>query len=138
MVFPFHFPIGLVKVIHKFHMLLKNFKWCEKVHNMRCKVKWDDFCIHRNDRNLNLMELKDVFNACLCKWIVMAFKPRNSNFKLLLKYRMNRFQPSKYKSWVPNVHQILVYNHIIATRSKMWRRIIKTWKSILKHLQYCP
>jgi len=138
MVLPFHFLIGLVKVIHNFHMLLKKFVWCEKAHNMRCKVKWDDYCVHRNARNLNLMELKDVFNVFLCKWTIMAFKPRNSNFKLLFKYWMNRFQPSKYKSSVSNVHWLLVHNHIIATRSKMWKRIVKTWKSIFKCLQYCP
>jgi hypothetical protein len=84
MVLPFHFPIGFVKVIHKFHMILKNFIWCEKAHNMRCKVKWDDYYVHRNDKNLNLVKLKVVFNAFLCKWIIMAFKPIKIQFQTII------------------------------------------------------
>jgi len=61
-----------------------------------------------------------------------------ANFKTFLNYKMNTFWPSKCKSWVLNVHWILVPNHVSTTSFGAWSKIVKTCNSMFKNVHQNP
>jgi hypothetical protein len=43
---------------------------------------------------LGLIDLEKAMDALLCKWVIKALKPGNSNFKLLLGFKFAMCKPS--------------------------------------------
>ena len=47
---------------------------------------------------LGLVDLEEAKTSFLCKWIVKAMEPRESNLQLMLTYRLARFNPQRRQS----------------------------------------
>ena len=49
---------------------------------------------------LGLVDSEDTKTNLLCKWIIKAMEPGESNLQLLLRYRLARFNPQRGRSWI--------------------------------------
>jgi hypothetical protein len=65
---------------------------------MRSRVGWSDCCTRRKIGGLNLVDPKDVLMAALCKWLLMAFKPGESNLKVFLSIACANHVPPNTKN----------------------------------------
>jgi hypothetical protein len=57
---------------------------CGHEHITWAKISGADCCVRQKIRSLSLST--DASNALMCKWILKAYKPRESNLKLFLKF----------------------------------------------------
>ena len=48
---------------------------------------------------LGLVDLEAAKTSLLCKWIVKAMEPGESNFQLMLRYRLARFNAQRESNW---------------------------------------
>lgn len=48
---------------------------------------------------LGLVDPEATKTSLLCKWIVKAMKPRESNLQLMLRYKLAKFNPQRGRSW---------------------------------------
>ena len=72
--------------------------------------------------------------AMMTKWIVKALEPGTSNLQLLLKYRLERYQPYSGDRWGPNMDYFTKLSHQYKQGSKVWNRMAETWKTMNKDL----
>jgi hypothetical protein len=77
--------------------MIRNFCWAGSIHRARARVAWQTCCLKR----CNLIDLQEATTALMAKWIVVAHEPGVSNFKVLLRYRLSRYQPHSRGKWNP-------------------------------------
>lgn len=51
----------------------------------------------KKNEGLGLVDSKVAKISLLCKWIVKAVEPGESNLQLMLRYRLARFNPQREK-----------------------------------------
>jgi hypothetical protein len=50
--------------------------------------------VNKGIKGLGLIDPKEAMYALLCKWVIKALKPGNSNLKLLLGFKLAMCKPS--------------------------------------------
>lgn len=68
----------------------------------------------------------------LCKWIVKAMEPGESNLQLMLRYRLARHNPQRGRSWGVSLDWFTNKQHIGVSGSKVWSHIGKAWRTMVK------
>jgi hypothetical protein len=48
---------------------------------------------------MGFIDPKETMDALLCKWVIKALKPGNSNLELLLNFKLTMCKPSKHMKW---------------------------------------
>lgn len=52
----------------------------------------------KKNGGLGLVDPEVAKTSLLCKWIVKAMEPRESNLQFMLRYRLARFKPQRGRS----------------------------------------
>jgi hypothetical protein len=68
---------------------------------------------------LGLIDPKEAMDTLLFKWVINALKLGNSNFKLLLCFKLTMCKSSKHMKWGLKVNWALVENHNPSPKSKL-------------------
>ena len=74
----------------------------------------------------------------MCKWIVKAMEPGESNLQLMLRYRLAQFNPQSGKSWGVSLEWFTCKQHTRFAGSKVWGYISKAWKVMVKGIYQLP
>jgi hypothetical protein len=69
------------------------------VSRTRVRVSWKTCCLRREDGGLNMIDPQEALTTLMSKWIVTALEPGMSNFKTLLRHRLNQLQPFSWGKW---------------------------------------
>ncbi len=82
------------------------------------------------------VKFEKALNVLITKWVFKALEYGEPNFKIHLRYKMNKSWPSKHKKWMLNIHWILVQIYILGAWSRILRKISKSQKRVSKAI--CP
>ena len=74
----------------------------------------------------------------MCKWIVRAMEPGDSNLKLILRYRLAKFNSQRGKKWGVSLDWFTSKIHQEFTGSKIWGHIRKALKFMRKGVYQIP
>lgn len=74
----------------------------------------------------------------MCKWIISVCESGNSNFKFLLRYRLMPCQPRNGDPWPSSLEWFTKDNFKAHVGSKIWGRVMPSWKSLVGDLQTQP
>jgi hypothetical protein len=85
-----------------------------------------------------MINLKHALTALLCKWMVYACEPGDSNFKLMLRHRLSGFQPLAHEKWGRSMEWFTQTGHTATTGSKVWGRVTRAWKELVGTVQMVP
>ena len=61
---------------------------------------------------LGLVDLEAAKTSLMCKWIVKAMEPGESNLQTMLRYRLAQFNPQRGRSWGVSLDWFTCKNHI--------------------------
>jgi len=50
---------------------------------------------------LGLIYPKEVLSTLMCKWMLLALEPSDSNLKTLLHFKLAKWMPSWHRRWIP-------------------------------------
>ena len=74
----------------------------------------------------------------LCKWIVKAIEPGESNLQLMLRYRLARFNPQRGRRWGVSLDWFTSRQYQGFPGSKIWGHISKAWKIMVRGTYQLP
>lgn len=86
----------------------------------------------RKNGGLGLVDPEAAKTSLMCKWIVKAMEPDESNLQLMLRYRLARLNPQRGRSWDVSLDWFTSKNHVGFAGSKVWGHISKAWKVMAK------
>ena len=66
------------------------------------------------------MDPEEAKTSLLCKWIVKAMEPGESNLQIVLRYRLARFNPQRGQSWGVDLKWFTSKQHQGYSGSKVW------------------
>jgi hypothetical protein len=70
------------------------------------------------------------------KWVITALELGNSNLKLLLGFKLAICKLSNHMKWGFKAYWVLVENHNLSLRSKVWGKIPKDWRQMVEKLDF--
>lgn len=105
---------------------------------MRTRVRLEGMLYEKEVWGLGLVDPEATKTNLLCKWIVKALEPRESNLQLTLRYRLAQFNPKRGRKWGVNLECFTSKNHKGFLVSKVWGHINKAWKSMVKGTYQLP
>jgi hypothetical protein len=121
---------GVAKVKNK----VVNFIWVGADRPTRSRVAWDTCCLKKKERGLGMIDPGDAVNALMSKWIITACEPGQSNFKIMLRYRLTLLQPYSGGYWNPSMLWFTQKGHTASRGSNIWARTTKAWKLMVSEL----
>ena len=127
-----------MKVMHKIKALLRNFLWSGKDHSTRTRVNWHDCCAKKQVGGLNLIDPQEATTSLLCKWVVAAYQPGNSNLQVMLRNKLWTSSPVKNAKWPDEAQWGLIWNHAPIPGSKAWEKVQMAWKKMSRHIRDAP
>ena len=89
---------GSNKILDKIRGVIHNYLWSWKEQLIRTRVSWRECCLKKKYGGLGLVNPEAPKTSLLCKWIIKAMKSGESNFQLMLRYRLARFNPQRGNS----------------------------------------
>jgi hypothetical protein len=128
---------GTVQAIMHIRKLASYFLWAGRETRTLARVAWPILCHRYRDGGLGIIDLEQAMMALMSKWIILALQPGNSNVQLMLRYRLLRTQPTTGANWTPDPRWAMLHTHCTRPGSKVWIRIGKAWKSLVKELSPC-
>jgi hypothetical protein len=111
---------GTKKAIRKCKFLFRNFLWAGGDQCLKTRVNWFYCCTNKDIGGLGLINPKKAMDTLLFKWVIRALKLGNSNFKLLLCFKLTMCKSSKHMKWGPNMNWALFENHNPSPKTKVW------------------
>ena len=84
------------------------------------------------------MDPEAAKTSLMCKWIVRAIEPGESNLQLMLRYRLARFNPQRGHSWGVSLDWFTNKTHQGFQGSKIWGHISKAWRLMVKGVFQVP
>lgn len=136
----FHYSVwgGSNKIFKKIRGAIRNYLWLGKEQHTRTRVSWRICCMKKKNGGLDLVDPEVAKTSLLCKWIVKAMKPGESNLQLMLRYRLARFKPQRGRSWGASLDWFTNKAHQGVAGSKSWGHIGKAWKTMVKGIFQIP
>ena len=101
-------------------------------------MSWKECCLKQKYGGLELVDLEAAKTSLLCKWIVKAMEPRESNLQLMLRYKLARYNPQRGRSWGVSLYWFTSKQHIGVLGSKVWSHIGKVWRIMVKGTYQLP
>lgn len=133
---PFDFFItvwgGSNRILEKIRGTIRNYLWSGKEQYIHTRVCWKECCMKKKYGGLGLVDPEAAKTNLLCKWIVGAMEPRESNLQLMLRCRLAKFNPQKDRSRVINLDWLTNKQHQGFSGSKVWDHISKARKVMAK------
>lgn len=112
--------------------------WSGKEQIIRTRVSWQECCLKKKYGGLGLVDPEEAKTSMLCKWIVKAMEPGESNLQVMLRYRLTRSNPQRGRSWKVDLEWFICKQHQGFSGSKMWSHISKVWKNMAKSIYQLP
>ena len=125
---------GSNKILRSIRGAIRNYLWSGKEQLTRTRVSWKECCMKKKNGGLGLVDPEATNTSLLCKWVVKAMEPGESNLQIMLRYGLARFNPQRGRSWGVGLDWFTSKNHIGYAGSKVWSHIGKTWKIMVKGL----
>ena len=75
-------------VIRQIHAYLRKFLWSGSFTNARAKVHSSNVFVPKNVGRLNLIDIEDMVDALMAKWIVKALGLGSYTLQIYLCYRL--------------------------------------------------
>jgi hypothetical protein len=122
---------GLRKVISK----IRNYLFSGSVQPARARVAWSVVCARKKDGGLNIVNPLEAVSALMSKWVISACEPSDSNFKMLMRYRLSNYQPHAHGRWSRSLDWFSQPHHKASTRSKIWNRMTRAWKTLVNEVE---
>jgi hypothetical protein len=129
---------GSNKILGKVKGAIRNYLWSGKEQLTRTRVSWRECCLKKKEGGLGLVDPEAAKTSLLCKWVVKAMEPGESNLQLMLRYRLARFNPQRGRSWGISLDWFTNKLHQGFPGSKVWGHISKAWKIMVKGLYQIP
>ena len=129
---------GSVKVLGKIKGLLRNYLWSGMEYASRARVSWSDCCVKRKAGGLSLLDPQEATTTLLCKWIINAYGPGESNLKIILRSKLWSCSPCKESKWSTNLQWGLGEGHTSVPGFKAWGKIHVAWTKLNKRLNTSP
>lgn len=135
-----HYGMGGVadNILKKIRSAICNYLWYEKEQLTRTRVSWQECCMKKKHRGLGLVDPEATKTSLLCKWIVKAMEPGESDLQLMLRYRLGRFKPQRRSRWGVSFGWFMSKVHQGFSYSKIWGHIRKVWKVMVKGVYQIP
>ena len=92
----------------------------------------------KKNGGLGLVNPEAAKTSLLCKWIVKAMEPGESNLQLMLRYILAMFNPQRGNSWGVSSDWFTNKQHQRVAGSRVWGHIGKTWKTMVKGIFQIP
>jgi hypothetical protein len=112
--------------------------WSGKEQLTRTRVSWQECCLKKKYGGLGLVDPKEAKTSLLCKWIIKAIKPEESNLQFILTYRLVRFNPQRGRTWGVDLEWFTSKLLQGFPGSKVWGHISKAWKGMAKRIYQLP
>ena len=129
---------GSNKTLTKIKGAIRNYLWSGKEQLTRTRVSWRECCLKKKFGGLGLVDPEVAKTSLLCKWIVKALEPGESNLQLMLRYRLARFNPQKGKRWGVSLDWFTNRQHQGFPGSKIWGHISRAWKVMVRGTYQLP
>jgi hypothetical protein len=129
---------GTQASVKKLEAKARNYLWAGTIQHMRACAAWDVVCLSRKEGGLNMINPKHMVIALMCKWILNACEPRQSNFKTMIRYRLERYQPHAHGSWNCSMQWFLRPEFKASARSRAWNRTMTSWKHLVQDVSLKP
>ena len=129
---------GSNKILRKIRGAIRNYLWSGKEQLTRTRINWRECCMRKKNGGLGLVDPEAAKTSLMCKWIVKAMEPSESNLQTMLRYRLARFNPLMGRSWGVSLDWFTCKNHIGVAGSKVWGHISKAWKVMAKGIYQLP
>ena len=126
------------QILGKIRGAIHNSLWLGKEQHTRTRVSWQECCLKKKYGGLGLVDPEAAKNNLLCKWIVRAMEPGESNLQLMLRYRLARFKPQQGSSWGVSLDWFTNKQHQGFPCSKVWGHTNKAHKIIVKGTYQLP
>jgi hypothetical protein len=72
---------GIQAGVKKLLARARNYLWAGTIQPTRARVAWDVVCLSRKDGGLGMVNPKYMVTALMCKWIINACEPEQSNLR---------------------------------------------------------
>jgi hypothetical protein len=122
---------GLGNGVKRIKAKTRNYLWASKDRPSRARVAWNTCCLRKRDGGLGLMDPFKPLTALMAKWIISACEPGNSNFKIMLRYRLSHYQSYSGGNWEPSLQWFLLRNHAAKNGSSIWNQVARSWKHLV-------
>ena len=129
---------GSNKILNKIIGAIRNYLWTWKEQQSRTRVSWRECYLKKKYGGLGLVDPEAAKTSLLCKWIVRAMEPGESNLQLILKFRLSHFKPQRGPSWGTSLDWFTNKQHQGFTGSKVSGHIGKAWKTMVEGLYQLP
>lgn len=73
---------GSNKILRKIKGAIRDYLWLGKEQQTRTRVSWRICCMKRKNGELGLVDPEVAKTSLLCKWIVKAMEPGESNLRI--------------------------------------------------------
>ena len=94
--------------------------------------------MRKKNGGLGLVDPEAAKSSLMCKWIVKAMEPGESNLQTMLRYRLARFNPHRGKSWRVSLDWFTCKNHIEVAALRCGIILVKLGKSWKKVFTNSP
>ena len=101
-------------------------------------INWRECYLKKKYGRLGLVDPEQAKTSLLCKWIVRAMEPGESNLQLMLRFRLSHFKSQRGRSWGPSLDWFTNKQHQGFSGSKVWGHISNAWKTMVKGLYQLP
>jgi hypothetical protein len=108
--------------------LMINYLASGGIQRSRTKVGWLQCCQDRSRGGINLVNPEDVVVELMVKWLVKAMEPGNSNLHVILRYRLQMYQPYPGGRWSNSLEFFSVRGHQSHQDFLGWNRATFAWK----------
>ena len=129
---------GSNKILRRIRGAIRNYLWSGKEQLTRTRVSWGECCLKKKKGGLGLVDPEVAKTSLLCKWVVKAMEPGESNLQLMLRYRLARFKPQRGNSWGVSLDWFTSKKHQGFPGSPIWGHIGKAWKTMVRGLYQIP
>lgn len=111
--------------------------WSSKEQLTRTRMSWKECCMKKKG-GLGLVDPEATKDNLMCKWILKAMEPGESNLQLMIGYRLARFKPKKEEVGGVSLDWFTSKQHHGYSRSKVWGHISEAWKIMVKGTYQLP
>jgi hypothetical protein len=74
----------------------------------------------------------------MSKWVTKALEPGSSSLQILLRHRLSKLRPVSPGTWPTLLQWAMVHKFSVPRGSRIWNRLIKSWKLMSKLIEAVP
>lgn len=127
---------GTVNGVKKIKGLVMHYLASGTMQRARVRVSWLQCCQMKEKGGLDLINPEDAMTSLMVKWMVKAMEPGTSNLHLLLRHRLNKYQPYAGGNWKPSLDFFTLRKHQSHRGSATWNRVTSAWKKLNPEIIY--